>query len=134
MRSRIWYHEIMLCGVDKLSMSITSLSNADGSRSWWMLVFEGYFAVMIKFANPAVLFFLIIQNLKADMDSPYAEQPQEMQVYATTFLFAAYALIVGALFICDYPELFEHPVDLEFQADNMYAGKLKMQDRVEAMK
>lgn len=24
-----WYHEILLCGVDKLSMSITSLSNAD---------------------------------------------------------------------------------------------------------
>ena len=101
MKSRIWYHEIMLCGVDKLSMSITSLSNADGSRSWWMLVFEGYFGVMIKFANPAVLTFLIIQNLKADLDSPYAEQPQEMQVYATTFLFAAYAVIIGALFICD---------------------------------
>jgi hypothetical protein len=73
MRARIWYHEIMLCGVDKLSMSITSLSNADGSRSWWMILFEGYFAIMIKFANPAVLLFLIIQNLKADMDVPYAE-------------------------------------------------------------
>jgi hypothetical protein len=126
MASNIWYHEIMLCGVDKLSMSITCLSNADGSRSWWMLMFEGYFAIMIKFANPAVLCFLIIQNLKQDMDQPYGEQPQEMQVYATTFLFASYALIVGALFLCDYPELFEHPVDLEFQADNMFAAGLKM--------
>jgi SNF family Na+-dependent transporter len=68
LKSRVWYHEIMLCGVDKLSMSITSISNDDSSRSWWMLVFEGYFAIMIKFANPAVLTFLIIQNFKADLD------------------------------------------------------------------
>ena len=72
----LWYHEIMLCGVDKLSMSITSLSNSDGSRSWWMLLFEGYFAITIKFVNPAVLCHLIITNLKADLDVPYAEQPQ----------------------------------------------------------
>ena len=78
MKTRHWYHEVMLCGVDKLSMSITSLSNTDGSRSWWMLIFEGYFGIMIKFANPAVLTFLIIQNLKFDLDNPYAEQPQEM--------------------------------------------------------
>jgi SNF family Na+-dependent transporter len=133
MKARHWYHEIMLCGVDKLSMSITSLSNSDGSRSWWMLLFEGYFAIMIKFANPAVLIFLIIQNLKDDLDQPYAEQPQELQVYATTFLFAAYVLIIGAMFVCDYPELFEHNVDLEFNADNMYAASLKMKSRVEEM-
>ena len=133
MKARHWYHEIMLCGVDKLSMSITSLSNSDGSRSWWMLIFEGYFAVMIKFANPAVLTFLIIQNLKDDLDQPYGEQPQEMQVYATTFLFASYALIIGALFMCDYPELFEHPVDLEFMADQNFAAGLKMKEKVANM-
>lgn len=78
MNSRIWYHEILLCGVDKLSMSITVLSNKDGSRSWWMIVFEGYFAMAIKFINPAVLVYLIFNNMKADLDDPYAEQPQEM--------------------------------------------------------
>ena len=128
MQARHWYHEIMLCGVDKLSMSITSLSNPDGSRSWWMIIFEGYFAVMIKFVNPTFLSYLILNNLKADLDSPYAEQPQEMQVYATTFLFAAYILIIAALFICDFPELFEHPVHLEFNADNMYAANLRAAD------
>jgi len=30
MKFNSWYHEIVLCGVDKLSMSITSLSNPDG--------------------------------------------------------------------------------------------------------
>jgi hypothetical protein len=57
-----------------------------------------------------------------------------MQVYATTFLFAAYALIISAMFVCDYPELFEHNVDLEFNADNMYAAGIKMRDRIANMK
>jgi len=56
-----------------------------------------------------------------------------MQVYATTFLFAAYAVIIGALFICDYPELFEHPVDLEFMADQKFADALKKKAGVNEM-
>ena len=56
-----------------------------------------------------------------------------MQVYATTFLFVSYAVIIGALFICDYPELFEHPVDLQFMADQKYAAALKMKARVNEM-
>lgn len=35
--------------------------------------------------------------------------------------------------MCDYPELFEHPVDLEFMADQKYAAGLKMKDRVKNM-
>merc|ERR1712070_1083699 len=35
-----WYHEIMLCGVDKIAMSITHLSNYEsGERKPWMYVF-----------------------------------------------------------------------------------------------
>ena len=59
-----WYHEVVLQGVDKLSMSITSLSNADGSRSFWMLPFESYFGISIKFINPACLFFILMHNLE----------------------------------------------------------------------
>lgn len=68
-----WYHEIMMCGVDKLSMSITSLSNPEGERSNWMIVFEGYFGIMIKFVNPACLFFMMMMNLSEDLINPYAE-------------------------------------------------------------
>lgn len=68
-----WYHEILLCGVDKLSMSITSLSNADQSRSFWMPIFELYFGVCIKFVNPAALLFMFCSNLITDIESPYAE-------------------------------------------------------------
>lgn len=116
-KSISWYHEIMLCGVDKLSMSITSLSN-NGERSGWMIVFEGYFGLMIKFVNPACLTFMLIQNLAADLNSPYAEQPPQMQVYGTMFCYVIMLVFVGALFLCDYPEKFWHDVNKEFDADN----------------
>lgn len=60
-----WYHEIMLCGVDKIAMSITSLSvthrdfSHEGERKTWMMFFEGYFGIMIKFLNPAALTFML---------------------------------------------------------------------------
>lgn len=58
-----WYHEIVLQGVDKLSMSITCLSNDGAKRSWWMLPFETYFGICVKFINPACLLFIILNNL-----------------------------------------------------------------------
>ena len=73
-KSLSWYHEIMLCGVDKISMSITNLSNGEsGERSSWMLVFEGYFGIMIKYVNPAALTFMLFMNLSKDLTEPYAE-------------------------------------------------------------
>ena len=68
-----WYHEIVLCGVDKLSMSITSLSNDDQSRSWWMIGFEIYFGICIKFVLPACIVFVLCSNLEADMAAPFAD-------------------------------------------------------------
>jgi hypothetical protein len=62
----------MMCGVDKLSMSITSLSNLDDSRSFWMLPFEAYFGLTIKYINPACLFFMVVNNLADDLVEPYA--------------------------------------------------------------
>jgi hypothetical protein len=136
-KSISWYHEIMLCGVDKLSMSITSLSsatkNANGEyvmneaaeRSPWMIVFEGYFGIMIKFVNPACLTFMMMMNLSEDMVNPYAEQPPAMQMYGTIFVFIIMIMFVGALFMCDYPEKFWHDVNKEFDADNQYAAKLR---------
>ena len=66
-----WYHEILLCGVDKLSMSITSLSNADGERSKWMPLFELYFGLCIKFLNPAALLFMFCNNLIAELEKSH---------------------------------------------------------------
>ena len=121
-----WYHEIVLQGVDKLSMSITSLSNPDGSRSFWMLPFESYFGVSIKFINPACLFFILMHNLEKDINYPYNDQDYRMYMFSTIYVFIALMIIVIPMFVCDYPEVFEHNVNLEFLADNLYEIKLRM--------
>jgi len=66
----VWYHEIVMCGTDKVAMSITSLQN-NGNRAWWMLPFEFYFGILIKFVNPACLLFLFFEALAADLAAPY---------------------------------------------------------------
>jgi len=71
-----WYHEIFACGTNKVAMGITSISYADSDiedRSWWMLMFEGWFGVGVKFINPALLTYLLIDNLQADLFEPYAD-------------------------------------------------------------
>lgn len=62
----VWYHEIVMCGTDKVAMSITVLQN-NGARAWWMLPFEFYFGILIKFVNPACLLFLFFEALAADL-------------------------------------------------------------------
>lgn len=122
---RSWYHEIVLCGVDKLSMSITILSNENGERSWWMVIFEGYFGICIKFFSPVCFIWLLCQNLEADLAAPYAEQPPMMQMYSSIIVFITVLLIFAPMFICDYPEIFQHNVNLEFDADNQFAAALR---------
>tara|TARA_B110000305_G_scaffold114888_1_gene129137 strand:- start:94 stop:1566 length:1473 start_codon:yes stop_codon:yes gene_type:complete len=120
-----WYHEILLCGVDKLSMSITSLSNADGSRSMWMPVFEVYFGICIKFVNPAALLFMFCSNLITDIESPYAEQPVLMHVLSSILVYICVLIVIVPMFSCDYQEKFEFDPRLEFMADQIYSDGLK---------
>jgi SNF family Na+-dependent transporter len=125
MSFRSWYHEIVLCGVDKISQNITVLSNPLGQREWWMIPFEAYFGLCVKFVAPIAFTWLICENLEADLEAPYAEQPEVMQMYASIIVFITLGIIFGPMFICDYPEVFEHDVNAEFNADNVYAIKLR---------
>lgn len=62
MTAMSWFYEILMCGVNKLSMSITSLSGpTPETRTWWMPVFEVYFGLCIKFVNPAILTYMIFE-------------------------------------------------------------------------
>lgn len=129
-----WYHEIVLCGVDKLSMSITSLTHRDGHRSWWMLAFEGYFGFMIKFFNPALLTFILMNNVQSDIDQPFGEDPSaRMLAFATIYVIIALLIIIIPLFACHYPEVFGHNVNNQFMADQLYEAKLKMKRKMKKM-
>ena len=78
MRFKSWYHEILLCGVDKLSMSITSLSKKDGSRSRWMYFFELWFALTVKFFIPVMMMWMLFTNIKSDLSNPYGGHSTEL--------------------------------------------------------
>lgn len=126
MNMNSFYHEIILQGVDKLSMSITCLSHPKAKRSSWMLPFETYFGICIKYVNPACLLFILINNLEEDLKAPYNDQTSRMYVYATIPLFLSALIVIVPVFICGDPEIFEHNVNLEFLADNLYEIKLRM--------
>lgn len=48
-----------------------------------------------------------------------------MQIYATIIIFALVLILTAPMFLCEYPEIFEHNIDLEFNADNVYEAKLR---------
>ena len=122
-----WYHEVVMSGVDKLSMSITSLSipGKPTERKLWMPLFETYFGLAIKYINPACLLWMLCENLANDLDAPYADQPAEMQLFSSVFIFISLLIIFGPMFMCNYPQRFEYNVNLEFNADNLYEAKLR---------
>lgn len=125
MRFRSWYHEIFFCGVDKLSMSITSLSNPDESRSWWMLTFEFWFGVATKFFIPIMMVWMLFSNLKKDITKGYGGHVLEMQVISSLYPLVAVFMVIVPMFMCGHPETFSHNVNMEFIADQKYSDALQ---------
>jgi len=123
-----WYYEIVLCGVNKLSMSLTDITDESRRRRWWMQYFEGYFGIMIKFVNPAVLIYMFFSNMADDMDEPYGGQPVIMQMYAAVFVYLTASIIVTPIFMCDYAEVFTHNVAQEFNADDRHELRVKFKN------
>ena len=115
-----WYHEILQCGTDKISMSITSLSNPNGERSFWMLPFEAYFGILIKFVNPCCLIFLFFEAIANDLEDPYGITKGTLTMFASMYVMLAILIIFVTMMMCDYPETFTHNVEKEFSADDIF--------------
>ena len=124
-----WYHEILQCGTDKISMSITILSNPDGRRSFWMLPFEAYFGILIKFVNPCCLIFLLFEALANDLRDPYGITQGTMPMFATMYVMLAILIIFVPMMMCDTPETFHHNVELEFSADDLHEKAVRAKKR-----
>lgn len=121
-----WYHEIVLCGTDKIAMGVTSLSYKNHQRKPWMLIFEGYFGLSIKFLNPVLLMWNISSNLSDDISKDDETANAIVWLWASMWLTIAIMLVFVPFFACTYPEVFEHNPNLEFLADNLYEVKLRM--------
>lgn len=128
-----WYHEIVMCGTDKIAMSISILSNGDQSRSWWHPVFEAYFGLLIKFVNPICILFFLFEALKADLVEPFGIVTSGwLPIVASMFVVVAIFIIFAPMIICNYPELFKHNVEKEFSADDIFEKKLKKKANLNA--
>jgi hypothetical protein len=127
-----WYHEILMCGTDKISMSISILSNADQSRSWWMLAFEAYFGILIKFVNPACIIVFIMEGLAADLKQPFGITQGVLPVVASIYVFIAILIIFGPMMMCDYQEMFMHNVEKEFSADDIFETKARIKTKLKS--
>jgi len=127
-----WYHEIAMCGTDKVAMSITSLSNAQQSRSWWMLPFEAYFGFLIKFVNPACFCFFLFTSLASDIRVPFGLVP-ELITYGSFYIYVSILIIFGPMLMCAYPEEFKHNVEKEFSADDVFETKARIRQRMTRM-
>ena len=124
-----WWHEIALCGTDKVAMSITALSVANRidycavvhQRQWWMGPFETYFGIVIKFVNPACLCFFIFEAAAADMEQTYGITSGYMTSFASIYVVIALFIIFMPMMMCDHKEDFGKydPVP-EFAADEIH--------------
>jgi hypothetical protein len=91
-----------------------------------MLAFESYFGISIKFLNPACLTFILSRNLYFDIYEPYNDAEPRMHLLALIYVFIAILILIIPICFCGYPEEFDHNVNLEFMADNLFEMKLKM--------
>lgn len=69
---RQWYCDICMCGVRKIAYSMSKLSRSKPDQvQCWEPLFAFYFGFTIKYLIPCVLWFLLVQNTKNDIDNPY---------------------------------------------------------------
>lgn len=96
----------------------------------WMLPFETYFGMSIKYVNPACLLFIFMNNLQEDLSEPYNDTSLKLYMCATIPLFISLLLLIIPFFTCGAPEIFEHNVNLEFMADTVYEMRLRLNRRI----
>lgn len=66
-----WYAEVALCGVRRIGYSMTKMGR-DGNRvQWWEGPFVQYWAIAVKYVIPSILWFLLVNNTKDDIDKTY---------------------------------------------------------------
>ena len=95
-----------------------------------MLPFEAYFGLLIKFVNPACIMIFILEGLAADLKTPFGITKGLLPICALIYVFIAVLIIFGPMMMCDYPEMFNHNVEKEFSADDIFETKAKIKTRI----
>lgn len=112
-----WYAQVCMCGVRRIAYSMSKLSRKEKSTlQVWEPAFALYFGFTIKYFVPCVLWFLIVGNVKADIDSPYGSYAPHWQAIGLIVpLLGLVAFLINICFclhneqldMADYKERFD---------------------------
>merc|ERR1711998_166702 len=78
-----WYTEVLMCGVYRIAYSCSQLGRPDDAKNkkqWWEPAFAFYWCILIKYINPAVLYFIVVGIIKTDIEKPYEKYATYWQV------------------------------------------------------
>lgn len=67
-----WYHEVLLCGVERIAYACSQMTRFDERvKMWWEPLFNIYWSFLIKFINPAILYYIFCSILMDDIRDAY---------------------------------------------------------------
>ena len=112
-----FYTDIFMCGVRKIGYSISRLGREDPTvKQCWEDAFVFYWCWVIKFINPAILFFITVSITKADIEKPYEGYSTKWQVIG--WLIPAIGLVLFIIATCMCQGSDDDQLDLsEFEID-----------------
>lgn len=112
-----FYTDIFMCGVRKIGYSISRLGRENPTeKQWWEDAFVFYWCMVIKFINPAILYFITVSITKSDIEKPYEGYSTRWQVIG--WLIPAIGLVLFIIATCLCQGSDEDQLDLkEFEID-----------------
>uniref|UniRef100_A0A7S3CRJ8 Uncharacterized protein n=1 Tax=Strombidium rassoulzadegani TaxID=1082188 RepID=A0A7S3CRJ8_9SPIT len=111
-----WYNDIFMCGVRKIGYSMTVLGRSDPKqRGWWEPLFVFYWGFCIKYLCPVVLWFIFVNVVKTNLETPYAGYSMGWQVVGVIVPLLGLLSFFLGLCINVYPQPFDKSVFEENQ-------------------
>lgn len=100
-----WWAQIALCGVRRIGYSMSKLSRKEPNTiQWWESIFVFYWAVLIKYYIPCVLWFLIWNNIITDLGRPYGGHAAHWQALGLLVPLLGLFAFLFNIFFCLHDE------------------------------
>lgn len=117
-----WYAQIGMCGVRRLGYAMSKMGRNEETKAvqCWEPAFVLYWGISIKYFCPSVLWFLIVQNVKADIDKPYGNYAAHWQALGLIVpLLGLVAFLINICFCLHTEQLdmaeFKERFDIDFK-------------------
>lgn len=121
LNAKEWYDDILLCGVRKIAYACSQMGRTNPKEPmWWEFLFNIYWCFLIKFINPAILYFILIGILKDDINKPYGKYSIGWQAVGWAIPIVGFMFFAGSFCICNSTEELDYT---EFELDELKDNK-----------